>query len=190
MKVEWIALSLIGLMCAGVGTSFAEDDVPTHAVDGNYIKEWLVIGPFPKELDTDFLEAYGGEPNIHPKEGDTITMPEEKTLTWKRSVSDGKSVNLLVAVGNYEHVTAYAYCEIVNPKAQEVEMLVGNDDGVKIWINGKESHRSIGGRALILDIDTVAVHLSKGMNQCLVKVSNGIGDWGFSIRTQNYEGLV
>ena len=33
MKVEWIALSLIGLMCAGVGTSFAEDDVPTHAVD-------------------------------------------------------------------------------------------------------------------------------------------------------------
>ncbi|MBI1923876.1 hypothetical protein HYR99_06460 [Candidatus Poribacteria bacterium] len=47
------------------------------------IKEWLMIDPFPKEIETDFLHAQGGEANIRPDEGMTVTAPDGKTYTWK-----------------------------------------------------------------------------------------------------------
>ena len=51
----------------------AQNDVPIHPVDGEYITKWLVIGPFFKDdLDTDFLADMGGEANVYPKEGDIV----------------------------------------------------------------------------------------------------------------------
>ena len=41
--------------CFFVSTAHAQEGVPTHAVDGKYIKEWLVLGPFfPNDLERDF----------------------------------------------------------------------------------------------------------------------------------------
>jgi hypothetical protein len=63
----------------------AQDDVPTHAADGEYLREWLVLGPFfPDDLDKDFLAGVGGEANVNPKAGDTVTTADGATLTWKR----------------------------------------------------------------------------------------------------------
>ena len=40
----------------------AQNDAPIHAADGEYIKEWLVLGPFfPDNLEKDFLIDAGGE---------------------------------------------------------------------------------------------------------------------------------
>lgn len=51
----------------------AQNEVPVHPVDGEYITEWLVLGPFfPDDLEKDFLVDVGGEANIEPKEGDTV----------------------------------------------------------------------------------------------------------------------
>jgi hypothetical protein len=51
-----------------LGTLGAENPVPTHPVDGEYIKEWLVLGPFfPDDLEKDFLAGVGGEANVAPK---------------------------------------------------------------------------------------------------------------------------
>ena len=36
-----------------VTIAHAQDSVPTHPVDGTFIKEWLVLGPF-------FPEDFGG----------------------------------------------------------------------------------------------------------------------------------
>ena len=47
-----------------------EEGVPIHPVDGKYIKQWLVIGPFfSDEPDTDFLATSGGEANADPNIG-------------------------------------------------------------------------------------------------------------------------
>ncbi|MCH8291533.1 hypothetical protein IH992_10585, partial [Candidatus Poribacteria bacterium] len=60
-------------------TSNAQHDAPVHSIDGQYIKEWLVLGPFfPDDLETDFLADVGGEANINPKEGDTVTTADGK----------------------------------------------------------------------------------------------------------------
>jgi len=165
--------------------AFAANHVVNSDVDGEYIKEWLVLGPFlPDNLETDLLADAGKEANIQPKEGDTIITKDGTTLTWKRYLSDEKSVNLIKAVGNYEHATAYAFCEIVSPKAQKTEMLVSGDDGVKIWCNGIQVHQFAD---LALDEDSVPVNLKRGKNRILVKVINEAGNWGFAIRFQDNE---
>ncbi len=48
------------------------------------IEEWLVIGSFPGDWGTDFLQSAGGEAKIRPYEGMTVTAPDGKTYTWKR----------------------------------------------------------------------------------------------------------
>ncbi|MBM3242027.1 hypothetical protein FJZ31_37625, partial [Candidatus Poribacteria bacterium] len=71
-----------------------------HPVDGNYIRAWLVLGPFfPNDLAYDFLTGVGGEAKIEPKEGDTITTVEGTILTWKRYKAKGNIVDLVDAVG-------------------------------------------------------------------------------------------
>ena len=49
---------LIGIIvlcfCWVTFTANAQHDAPTHSVDGEYIKEWLVVGPFPRDLEADF----------------------------------------------------------------------------------------------------------------------------------------
>src|SRR5574341_2415192 len=63
----------------------AENRVPSHRVDGTYVREWLLLGPFPSEdLQTDFLIEAGGEATIRPKEGDVLTTKDGKQLKWQR----------------------------------------------------------------------------------------------------------
>ncbi len=76
-----LRLNLIILsVCILTMHTFAQN----HTIDEEYIKEWLVLGPFrERDLDKDFLADVGGESDINPKEGDTITTPDGETLTWK-----------------------------------------------------------------------------------------------------------
>ena len=88
---QWIAL-----FCIVVSAAHAQNDVPTHPVDGQFIKEWLVLGPFfPADLSQDFLAQTGGEANIDPKEGDTLTTKDNTTLVWKRYTTERLGIDLL-----------------------------------------------------------------------------------------------
>lgn len=67
----------------------------THAVDGEFITEWLLLGPFfPLDLDKDFLAGFGGETNVNPREGDAVINAQGDTLRWKRYGSLGSIINL------------------------------------------------------------------------------------------------
>ncbi len=107
----------------------AQNDVPIHPVDGQYITEWLVLGPFfPDDLEKDFLVDAGGEANIEPKEGDTVVTAQGKTLTWKRCQTNRSFVDLLNVVGNYQHATAYAFCTLKSNVEGKNQILLGSDD--------------------------------------------------------------
>jgi len=78
--------------------------VPINPVDGEYIKEWLVLGPFfPKDLEKDFLADASGEANIKPKGGDTIITAKGDTLKWKLHKSNQSIIDLLKMIGNYQN---------------------------------------------------------------------------------------
>ena len=82
--------------------------------DVDYLKDWLVLGPFPSaDLEFDFLTDIGGEQNLNPKAGQQVKAQDGQVLTWRSYRSKEAMVNLLEAIGKFENVTVYAYCEIL-----------------------------------------------------------------------------
>jgi hypothetical protein len=147
-------LSIVLFCLFMVPAAHAQNDVPSHAIDGEFIKEWLVLGPFfPDDLEKDFLVDIGGETNIAPKEGDTVVTAQGDTLTWQRYQTQGSIIALKQAVGNYEHATVYAFCTLRSEAEGKVQILLGSDDGASVWINGEQVHHNPVYRGLTLDED-------------------------------------
>jgi hypothetical protein len=67
-------------------------------------------------------------------------------------------------------------------KAQQATMLVGSDDSVRVWLDGKLVHDNPALRSARPDEDRVTVTLKPGWNKVLVKVVNGSGDYGLYLR--------
>ena len=174
---------ILVLLSLYVTVAHAQDSVPTHPVDGTFIKEWLVLGPFfPEDLETDFLASTNGEALANPKPGDTVTTADGKTLTWKVYRTERKMVNLLHAVGNHREAVCYAFCLLESDEDGAGEILVGSDDGVVIFLNGQRVHTQPVRRSVVVDKDKVAVSLRRGKNRCLMKVSNGFQNWVLTTR--------
>jgi len=59
--------------------------VPVQVLDGGFVREWPVLGPFPSDdLGTDFLAESGGEANVRPQEGVAVAGRNGRKLVWKR----------------------------------------------------------------------------------------------------------
>ena len=166
-----------------VTVAHAQDNVPTHPVDGTFIKEWLVLGPFfPEDLETDFLASVNGEASANPKPGDIVTMANGETLTWTVYRSKKSIISLLDAVGNHQEAICYVFCLLESNMDGDGEILVGSDDGVVVFLNDQRIHTQRVRRPLVSDEDRVPISLRRGKNRCLIKVSNGSGNWALTTR--------
>ena len=177
-KLFFLRCSLLVFFCFYIATAHAQNNIPTHPVDGTFIKEWLVLGPFfPEDLETDFLVSVNGEAAANPKPGDTVTTAEGKTLTWTVYRSEGNLINLLHAVGNHREAVCYTFCLLESERGGDGEILIGSDDGVVVFLNGHRIHTQRISRPIVVDEDRVPVSLRPGKNRCLVKVANGLQKW-------------
>ena len=78
----------------------------------------------------------------------------------------------------YDHVV-YGSVTLNSPRKQETTMLVGSDDGVKVWLNGEVVHYNPVRRGAGDYQDAFPVTLKQGTNVLLVAVDNR-GHGGFS----------
>ncbi len=182
---KYIIYLLIVWFCLFMpSVSKAQNDISIHQVNGEYVREWLVLGPFfPGDLETDFLTDAGGEVNVTPKEGDIVINEQGDTLTWKRYGTHKSIVDLLRGIGYYESAVAYAFCILRSRTEQKVQILLGSNDGVSVWINGEQVHHNPVNRWLTVDEDQFEADLLQGSNRCLIKVSQDAGGWNFTMRT-------
>lgn len=168
-------------VCALISASTHPGAVPTYPIEGQYIREWLILGPFEgKDLEQDFLASVSGEARVSPKEGDTVTTEDGRTLTWKRYRSGDNWIDLRDAIGDYEYVTAYAFCLLQSEREGDGAIYLGSDDGAAVWMNGKRVHYNPGGGAMILDSDRFEIPLNVGENRCLVKIYQDRVEWTFT----------
>jgi len=79
---------------------------------------------------------------------------------------------------------------IQSPKKQELPLLLGSDDGVKVILNGKQILRRLLDRGAVPDQDTVSLDLQKGLNTLLLKVENYLGGYGFYARIKDPAGTL
>ena len=96
--------------------------------------------------------------NLAPVGGDNINEMTD-ALGW----GSGSEV--------YDHVV-YGSATLNSPRKQETTMLVGSDDGVKVWLNGEVVHYNPTERGAGDYQDAFPVTLKQGTNVLLVAVDN------------------
>lgn len=147
----------------------------------NFAIDWNIIGPFdapdmsylsmafPPEKETELSKSYLGKNN--------------QTITWKQIKALPSGYVPLNQLFQYkEQVVAYGLTYLYSPEDREVTLLLGSDDGVKLWVNNELVHTNPAYRGAYPDQDRVKVKLRAGWNKILVKVLQGAGGWGFYLR--------
>ncbi|XZE52262.1 protein kinase domain-containing protein [Planctomycetaceae bacterium SH139] len=151
-------------------------------------KSWRLVGAFAANSG----QAALNKPFLLERYHLGLTSKEEEELqrkTKRVEVSIGEYINLLSAIERTSNVAAFGVVSIDSPIEQEAMLLVGSDDGVKIWLNEEVVHEFNGGRAFSATSDHVPVKLQAGENVIMVKVSQDAGEWGFALELVDKKGL-
>jgi putative heme-binding domain-containing protein len=144
-----------------------------------------VVGPFraptmEEALDREFGPEKGP---FDPKAEFRIENRGRRipTVRWSTIRPDGKGYFDLAALHGAaaNNSASYMYAEIDSPVEQGGEVLLGVDDGARMWLNGKEVFTTRETKAAAPEQHRVAVKLAKGKNAVLLKVANGNNPHGF-----------
>jgi hypothetical protein len=154
-----------------------------------FITDWDLIGPFdapdmdslttayPPEREVDRVKSYPGKGG--------------RPVSWRRvQGSPSGYMNLLDLVQPPEQIIVYALGYVRAPEDMTATLLLGSDDGVRVWVNEALVHSNPAYRPSDPDQDLVPVKLRKGWNKVLLKVLQGAGGAGFHARFADPEGKL
>jgi len=159
---------------------------------GPTVDRWLVAGPFDNP-------AHRGLDAVYPPEeehaaggvnsGAVYSGLHGEKVTWKEGdAGDDGFVDLRSSVGPGVYRVAYAVTWVHTPDARRALFSLGSDDAAVVWLNGERIWRNPTLRAHMPDDDRFTGDLEPGWNEILIKVSQGIAGWGFSLRLSDAEG--
>jgi putative membrane-bound dehydrogenase-like protein len=131
---------------------------------------------FPPEKEVDLKATYTGKAG---KVSWRTVRPNEQGYYDLQAHYGGQSDNII----------SYLYREVESPADQEATILLGADDGVKLWLNGELAHTNATHRAAAPEQDRVKVKLRRGSNRLLLKIRNGDGAHGFYLAIQSEQEL-
>ena len=77
---------------------------------------------------------------------------------------------------------SYAHVYVYSPIDRAAKLLLGCDDGIKVWLNGNNVYTNDRYGGWIADWYKINVNLNAGWNRLLCKVSQSGGDYKFSVR--------
>lgn len=150
-----------------------------------FIRRWDLIGPFPNPRDQALVRhgldiVYPPETEFSPHK--VYGGAEGEKVQWHPVAASSSGYVNLQTLAPSDLVVAYAHTRIYSPREREATLLLGSDDGVKVFLNGKEIHRNLTIRVAEADQDTVSLPLEKGWNALLLKIENNFGGFGFYAR--------
>jgi hypothetical protein len=161
-----------------------------RAVRDGAVRTWQVIGPFlsptPGAMPLDVTT--GVDRDLASRGDGTVDLAATyrdggRTLRWIEAPSDARTAQLDCekVLGACEYCLAYGYARLESAAEREVVLLMGSDDGMQVWLNGRDIHRIEGMRGYSQESDEVRVRLRAGANHLLVKLSQLAGGWGFGV---------
>ncbi len=140
---------------------------------------WSIAGPFANGPgDAGLDTAYPPEKAIDLK---ATYDGKHGKVTWRTVRPNAQGYVDLMAFhgGQSSDTTSYLYAVVESPADQDATVLLGSDDGSKLFVNGKEVFLTRDHRAAAPEQDRVPVKLRKGRNEVLLKIVNGDGPHGF-----------
>jgi len=152
-----------------------------HPSRPHFIRDWNLIGPFDAP-DMSHLQAV-----FPPEEGIDLSgsYPGKAgaTVEWTRiTAPESGWVRLEDLVHPREQAVAYGFTYVFAPEERHTQLLIGSDDGVRIWLNDHLVHTNPAYRGAYPDQDRIPVRLGQGWNTLLIKVLQGAGGWGYYVR--------
>ena len=151
-----------------------------------FIKDWLVIGPFQGNNTESLLKKsyIKDETGIIPSQG-----AKYADKMWHHETADQYGKLDFVDL-NYsgEYCAVYSHVYFYSPKEKNIYFHLGSDDGIAVWLNGKQIFCKQVFRGWKADDDQVLARLGKGWNRLLIKVVNGTGGHALSARITDSKG--
>jgi alpha-glucosidase len=174
------------------------------------INGWHVIGPFEVPFDDGLRTPMGPEVELaetgmvdvssaHAASGGAPRGGEDVAsapLGWRwveRPPFCDVTGELIVDLnhelgGPHQQCVAYAATTVDCPEEMNARLVFGSDDGIVIWVNGREVFRHHVQRGHTSREQSVAVDLLSGENQIVVKVNQAGGGWMFSMHAEDESG--
>jgi hypothetical protein len=154
-----------------------------------FIRDWNLVGPFNAADMDDLSTVYPPETEASPSK--SYKGKNGATVSW-RTFRAGESgyVRLDDFIRPNEQAIVYGLAYVFSPDDRTASLLLGSDDGVRVWVNGEIVHTNPVYRAAEPDLDRVSVLLKKGWNKVLIKDLQGAGGWGFYVRFADPEGVL
>ncbi|MDP8246334.1 MAG: hypothetical protein P9L94_19780 [Candidatus Hinthialibacter antarcticus] len=134
-----------------------------------------------KAFDFDFLQENGGESQIRPTAGMSVSGAGASS-EWRLQETKSDRINFDDLFGRQEYVIVYAFAKVLVDEATTTYLGVGSDDQCKLWVNGEMVYSHRDGRQNSVDDDYVSVDLIEGENTLLLKVMNQEIEWGMTCR--------
>jgi hypothetical protein len=153
---------------------------------GSFVREWLVIGPF---ADPDRK----GHATAFPPEGEAVDLAKDykgvgSLLRWRPHTSSTDYVDLAALFKIQDPAVGYAVCWVRSDRVRAAQLSLGSNDGIKVWVNGKQVADRPVSRSAAPGQDHAACELAAGWNELRVKVDNTGGPWGFYLELQEPDG--
>ena len=156
-----------------------------------FVQRYLVLGPFPKAEPMNIDVPL--PPEVHLDLEGTFQGVSNRPIRWKEAETgaDGR-LNLRASIGEAEakEVVAYAFTYVYSRTDRDATLLVGSNDQIAIWINGKEVHRHNITRWGAPDEDTASCQLQAGWNTVLCKIGQNTGGWALHLRVTDPDGSL
>ena len=161
--------SLVSIMPEGLAATLTEDELVdlveylTQLQTASLTPDsWLIAGPFAAAS----MEA--------------ALARDDKPADWRLVKNPTAYFDLAALHGDKSANSAtYARKEFDSPAAQDATILLGTDDGAKLWVNGVEVYTHSQSLAAAPEQHTVKVKLKAGVNTVTLKVANGNNPHGF-----------
>ncbi len=137
-------------------------------------ESYWVIGPFGPDRSNSYEPELQADPSLPCKTpaGDELRWVVRSIIPKYNCLDFRKALNQK----NTDDMAAYALVYVRSPKEQPGKMLLGSDDTITVWLNGKLVHDNPMLRTGKEDQDEVPVIWPQGWNTVLIKVGNGKND--------------
>ena len=148
------------------------------------IRSWKLLGPL--ENDSNISIFSNGKVDFNKK---YIGLSGRKISWIQYSNKDNNGeINLKNIFPAYDMASAYAAVTVTSENERNVQLRVGSNDAVAVWLNGKKIWENSEGRTVALDDDIVDAVLPGGESQLILKITNFGANWGFCFRITDKEG--
>ncbi len=142
--------------------------------------QWHVLGPFVDVRRYLFSRKHGPEGNpVDLKQ--SFQSADGSTLSWepRPEWTDGQIHSDLSG----DLAANFLYRLINSPDERSVQVFLGSDDAIKVFLNGEQVFANDTSRGVAADQDSIELKLQPGSNELLLKVINYGGQTGFYFRT-------